>query len=92
MEKHLALVNKETNRVENVLIVDSLDKDKIKAWETDLVKVIPIKDSIPFVFGLWNGETFEPPSIEYLIEIGVVQHKPEPEPIIEANDESSTEL
>jgi hypothetical protein len=81
MENQIALVNKETNRVENVLIVDSLDSKYIKAWETDEIKVIPVTDSTPYVHAFWNGKTFELPTNEYLTEIGLVT---EPDPEIEA--------
>ena len=81
MENQIALVNKETNRVENVLIVDSLDSKYIKAWENDETKVIPVTDSTPYVHAFWNGKTFELPTNEYLTEIGLVT---EPDPEIEA--------
>jgi hypothetical protein len=73
MEKQIALVNKTTKRIENVLIVDSLDKDKIKAWETDQLEVIPVKGDSAYLNGLWDGENFIPPTEDYLIEIGLVQ-------------------
>lgn len=79
MEKQIALINKQTKRVENVLVVDSLDKDKIKAFETESCDVVAIKDSVAHINGLWDGKEFIPPTVEYLIEIGLVQ------PIIEVD-------
>ena len=92
MEKHIALINKSTDRVENVLVVGSLEPDFIKAWETDQVKVVPVTDSIPYVYGLWTNLKFEPPTSEYLIEIGMVQPEPEIELEIESDDKSSSEV
>jgi hypothetical protein len=72
MEKQIALVNKSTQRVENLLVVDSLEKSHIAAWETDALDVVAVKDSIPYVHGIWNGTEFTPPDNEYLIEIGLL--------------------
>lgn len=72
MEKQIALVNKTTNRVENVLIVDSLEKSHIEQWATDELDVVAVKDSIPYLNGLWDGKEFLQPSNEYLIEIGLL--------------------
>ena len=73
MEKQIALVNKTTGRVENVLVVDFLDKEKIKAFETADCDVVAVKDSIPYLNGLWDGKEFSQPTEDYLIEIGLVQ-------------------
>jgi hypothetical protein len=72
MEKQIALVNKITNRVENILVVDSLDEDKIQPFATVECNVVPVTTSIPYVNGLWNGTEFTAPTTEYLIEIGLV--------------------
>jgi hypothetical protein len=72
MEKQIALINKENQRVINVLVVDSLDKFHIDQWATDELDVIAVKDSIPYVNGLWNGKEFTPPNNEYLKEIGLM--------------------
>jgi|LakMenEpi03Aug12_release.lakeMendotaPanAssembly.Ray.scaffolds.fasta_scaffold3301078_1 hypothetical protein len=76
MEKHIALVNKTNQRVTSVLVVDSLDKSHIDQWATDELDVIAVKDSTPYVNGLWDGEEFTPPDNEYLISIGLVQENP----------------
>ena len=72
MEKQIALVRKSDNRVENVIVVDSLEKSQIAAWATDSLNVIAVKDSIPYVHGLWNGETFLEPENAYLKSIGLL--------------------
>ena len=72
MEKQIALVNKTTKRVVNVLIVDTLDKLHIDQWATDELDVVAVKDSIPYVNGLWDGKEFTPPDNEYLKEIGLM--------------------
>ena len=73
MEKQIALVRKSDQRVDGVIVVDSLEKSHIEQWATDLLNVVAVKDSIPYVHGLWDGKEFTPPNNEYLIEIGLVQ-------------------
>jgi hypothetical protein len=72
MEKHIALVNKNTKRVVNVLIVDSIDKDYIKQFATDELDAVVVKNSTPYINGLWDGKEFTEPTNDYLIEIGLV--------------------
>ena len=72
MEKQIALIRKSDNRVENVIVVDSLEKSHIAAWATDALEVIAVKDSIPYLHGLWNGEEFTAPDNQYLKSIGLV--------------------
>jgi hypothetical protein len=76
MEKQIALINKTTKRVENVLVVDSLEKSHIDQWATNELDVIAVKDSTPYVNGLWDGKEFSQPDNEYLISIGLVQENP----------------
>lgn len=71
MEKQIALIRKSDNRVVNVLVVESLDKDNIKAFATDELEVVAVSKSIPYINGLWDGKEFIPPTIEYLVEIGL---------------------
>lgn len=78
MEKQIALINKENNRVKNVLVVDSLENDFIQAWANETTLVVPITDSPAFVHGIFDGTTFTAPDEAYLIEIGVVQIPEEP--------------
>lgn len=73
MEKQIALINKTTKRVINVLIVDSIDKDYIKQFNTDELDAVAVKDSTPYINGLWDGKEFIEPSDDYLIQIGLIQ-------------------
>ena len=73
MEKQIALIDKATNRVKNVLVVESLDNDHIQAWANETTLVIPITDSPAYVHGIFDGTTFTAPDNQYLIEIGVLQ-------------------
>jgi predicted transcriptional regulator len=72
MEKQIALVNKTNQRVINILVVDSLDKSHINQWATNELDVIAVKNSIPYLNGLWDGKEFVPPDNEYLKEIGLI--------------------
>jgi len=73
MEKQIALVNKVSNRVVNILIVDNLDANYIAQFETNDCKVIAVEDSIPYVNGLWDGEVFIEPTNDYLIELNLIK-------------------
>lgn len=70
MEKQIALIRKSDNRVVNVLVVESLDKENIRAFATDELDVVAVGKSIPYINGLWDGKEFIPPTIDYLVEIG----------------------
>jgi hypothetical protein len=72
MEKQIALVRKSDNRVENVIVVDSLQKSHIDQWATDTLDVVAVKDSIPYLHGIWDGEEFTEPDNEYLKSIGLL--------------------
>jgi hypothetical protein len=75
MEKQIALVNKITKRVENVIVVNSLSKDELKSWTTDSLDAIPVTTGLVYVHGLYDGENFNPPTNEYLIEIGLISEE-----------------
>jgi hypothetical protein len=72
MEKQIALVRKSDSRVDNILVVESLEKSHIAAWATDALDVVGVKDSIPYLHGLWDGTEFHTPENEYLKSIGVL--------------------
>ena len=72
MEKQIALVRKSDQRVDNILVVDSLEKSHIAAWATDALEVVAVKDSIPYLHGLWDGAEFHSPDNEYLKSIGIL--------------------
>jgi hypothetical protein len=71
MENKVALVNKETKRVENIILVQSFD-DAFN-WNTDKVDAIPVQNNqVVYIYGLYDGENFEEPTNEHLISIGVL--------------------
>lgn len=71
MENKVALVNKSTSRVENVIVVSSLDD--APNWETDTFSAIPIQENqTAYVYGIWDGTNFQIPENEYLISIGII--------------------
>lgn len=72
MEKQIALIRKSDKRVDNILIVDSLEKSHIEQWATDSLDVVAVKDSIPYLHGLWDGKEFTAPDNDYLKSIGLV--------------------
>jgi hypothetical protein len=79
MEKQIALVRKSDNRVENIIVVDSLEESYTQQWATDLLNVVAVKDSIPYLYGLWDGTEFYTPENEYLISIGLLTEPEETE-------------
>ena len=71
MEKQIALVNKTTNRVENIILVDSFDN--AQDWATPTLDAIPVENGkVAYLNGLWNGTEFIEPTNDYLIEIGLL--------------------
>jgi len=85
MENKVALVNKSTNRVENIIIVSSLDD--APNWETNTFSAIPVQENqTAYVYGIWNGNDFQIPENEYLISIGILNlETPEENIIVEEN-------
>jgi hypothetical protein len=79
MEKQIALVRKSDNRVENIIVVYSLEESYTQQWATDLLNVVAVKDSIPYLYGLWDGTEFYTPENEYLISIGLLTEPEETE-------------
>jgi hypothetical protein len=73
MEKQIALIDKATNRVKNVLVVETLDNDFIQAWANETTLVVPVTDTPAYVHGIFDGTTFATPDDVYLLEIGVLQ-------------------
>ena len=73
MEKQIALVRKSDQRVDAVIVVDSLEKSHIEQWATDSLDVVAVKNSIPYLHGLWDGKEFTAPDNEYLKSIGLVK-------------------
>jgi hypothetical protein len=79
MEKEIALIDKATNRVKNILVVESHDDEHIQQWATDSLLVVPVIDSQAFLHGIYDGTTFATPENEYLISMGLLQPIQEPE-------------
>lgn len=75
MENRLALVDKKTKRVKDIILVESFDDAHL--WENDETLAIADEDSKAYVFGLWDGKSFKLPTEDYLIEIGISQPKEE---------------
>ena len=73
MEHKIALIKKSDQRVQGVIVVDSLEESHIQQWATEVFDVVAVTDSIPYVYGLWDGTNFHAPENEYLISIGLVQ-------------------
>ena len=75
MENRVALVNKETKRVENIILVASFDD--APNWATDKVDAVPVQDGqVVYINGTYDGEKFEEPTNEYLISIGLLTEEP----------------
>lgn len=71
MENKVALVNKETKRVENIILVESFDD--APSWSNSKIDAIPIQDGqVVYIYGTYDGSKFEEPTNEYLISIGVL--------------------
>jgi hypothetical protein len=73
MEHQIALIKKSDQRVQSIILVDSLEDSYIQQWATDLLDIVVVTDSVPHVHGLWDGANFHNPENEYLVSIGLVQ-------------------
>jgi hypothetical protein len=69
MENALALVNKKTKVIENIIVVDSYDNADL--WANENTLAIPDENQEAIVYGTWDGKKFKAPTEDYLIEIGV---------------------
>lgn len=70
MEQQLALVNKQTKRVENIIVVDSYDD--LELWATKEMAAVPIDNKTVYLFGTWDGKKFTAPDDEYLTSLGLL--------------------
>lgn len=77
MEKQIALVDKITNRVKSILVVDNLENDFIQAWANESTFVVPLIDTVAYVHGIYDGANFTTPEPEYLIQLGVLKNDDE---------------
>lgn len=69
MEKHLALVDKNTKMIKSIIVVESYDNTI--DWEDKSTLAIPDENHIAILYGSWDGENFIEPTEETLIELGV---------------------
>lgn len=71
MENHLALIDKETETVKSIILVESFDD--ITAWENADTLAIPDPDHSAILYGSWDGKKFKAPTNEFLIELGILK-------------------
>jgi hypothetical protein len=74
MEKLAALINIETNRVENVIVVS--DENHIDSFCNENQKCVEVKQNqYPFRYGIFDGTDFIPPEDEFLLSLGLIESK-----------------
>ena len=71
MEKHLALLDKNTKMIKSIIVVDSYDNSS--DWENDSTLAIPDQDHTAILYGSWDGKKFKAPTNETLIKLGVLE-------------------
>lgn len=69
MENLLALVDKKTKVIQNIILVESFDDAHL--WANENTLAIPDEDHEAILYGTWDGKKFKAPTEAYLIEIGV---------------------
>ena len=75
MEKLAALVNKESKRVESVIVLSN--ESDIDHFANDKLDAILVPQSqSAFVYGIYDGEEFFAPEDDYLIQLGLVKPSP----------------
>lgn len=76
MEKHYAFIK--NNRVVNVAVFAEQDEHLAAqiAAETGCDNAIWTGEHRPAMYSLWNGTSFENPTPEYLLEIGILSELP----------------
>jgi hypothetical protein len=78
MEQHYVFLK--DNRVANIAVFASQDEalaDAV-AQEHGFDDAVWVGETIPTMWSTYDGTTFTPPTVEYLISIGVVSPTPEP--------------
>lgn len=78
MEKHYAFLK--NNRVVNVAVFAEEDEHLAAriAAEKEWDDAIWVGEDKPILYSFWNGTSFEHPTDEYLLSIGVLQFPNEP--------------
>lgn len=77
MEQHYAFIK--DNRVANIAVFASQDEalaDRI-AQEQGYDDAVWVGELVPPMWATYDGITFTPPTVEYLISIGVLNPEPE---------------
>lgn len=78
MEKKLALIDAQNNRVKSVIVVDEINDEVIENYSTKDLYAVEVKNNeTVYVNGFYDGKTFFQPDVDYLIEIGVYPSKEE---------------
>ena len=70
MENHLALVDKKTKIIKQIILIESFDN--ASDWENADTLAIPDPNHSAYLNGTWDGENFIPPTNEKLIELGLL--------------------
>lgn len=72
-EQHYAFIKKD--RVENIAVFADKDEELAKRIleEQGYDKAIWVGENAPHLYSEFNGKSFTPPTIEYLIERGIVK-------------------
>lgn len=71
MENHLVLVDKKTNMIKQIILVESFDN--ASDWENSETLAIPDKQHSAHLYGSWDGKNFIQPTNEKLIELGLLK-------------------
>ena len=76
MEKHYAFLK--NNRIVNVAVFAEEDEHLAAqiAAETGCDNAIWTAEQKPAIHSTWNGTSFEDPTFEYLVEIGILSELP----------------
>ena len=83
MEKYYAFIK--NNRVENTFVFASQDielADRI-AQEQGYDDAVWVGETAPIKWSTYDGSTFTPPTVDYLISIGILNPETIEEPVVE---------
>jgi hypothetical protein len=82
MEQHYAFLK--NNRVENIAVFASQDEalaDRI-AQEQGYDDAVWVGETAPIKWSTYDGSTFTPPTVDYLISIGILNPETIEEPVV----------
>ena len=71
MEKYYALIK--DNRIVDIIVFESQNDDFANQISLDkgLDSAVWLDETRPVIYSTWDGSSFEPPTNEYLVSIGV---------------------